>query len=340
MVEQGETENLKFICYYHLIISTMSTSLISLDTFFVTDSDRRKSVIELEKIKIYYEKSLLLESQIKESNVILDTEKFEDRMQINYEINNIINEFWGYNEIKKYYEHNQKVKERMKLENGNKPKSKNDIYNNDVIDESISNLAIYNSLDFSNINSDEILSNSNINDTTAENEKVEIISNDNERKTIKTEEFFKRSKKYNKNDSFLLDNKKNKVKNVDLLSHNSKSNLLNDKSSHDKGNKKILQNKTLKIKNKLNKSESLTLTESLRELKHRNSSNNINRSIHHKSSISKNNYIKEYKPEKQTISSKPKVRVLQPAIVPGYRPLSHHGELFKSTFIPLSNNNL
>ncbi|ORX43628.1 hypothetical protein BCR36DRAFT_142112 [Piromyces finnis] len=304
MVEKGETKNLRFICYYHLIVSTMPTSLISLDTFFVTDSDRRKSVIELEKLKNYYEKSLLLESQIKESDFILNTEEFEDRMQINYEINNIINEFWGYNEIKKYYENNKKLKEKIKLE---KRKQQT---NDKILSENESNLTIFNNLNFSNI--DNPLNNYNLNENVIESKNIEeiIINND-----IGNENVL---------------NDLNKIKNDDILKCKKKNNLL----TVEKIDNKLKYNKSKKNKIINNKNDSFTLTESIKEFHQRN------KNIHNKLVVPKENYNKENNSGKQSKTKKSKEKTLKSTIIPAFRPLSHHGDLFKSTFIaPLPRNN-
>jgi len=291
MVEQGETENLKFLCYYHLIISTLSTSLISLDSFFVTDSDRRKSVIELEKIKNYYEKSLLIESQIKESNVIINTKKFKDRMKINYEFNNIINEFWGYNEIKKFYEHNKVIKNRMK-------KDINLQLNNDYcgeenfIDKESSDLEISNSLEFIKIDDDSLSYECNFDERFNIENSDQYLKKDNHSNS----EYYKVNSVSNSSagNITLNSSKKNKNKDKKYMTQSSTISLQSDKIL--KSNKKTINNKSsgkTKLKTKNNKKGTNSFdSNSMNELSSKNNTKNKN-VLDQKHNEIKNNYIKQ-----------------------------------------------
>jgi len=345
MVEQNETENLKFLCYYHIIISTMSTSLISLDSFFVTDSDRRKSVIELEKIKNYYEKSLLLENQIKGSNVIIDTKKFEDRMKINYEFNNIINEFWGYNEIKKYYEHNQLIKDKIKHDMYLQQRSNSEYYDNyeeNFMDKSLSDLAVYNSLEFININNDE-LSNDNNFDEQFNNENSKYYLNENNNNNNKYFKLNPISNNYTKN---ILSNSSKKNKHIEKK-HLTRSNnsLLNDKiSKPNKNDKKNINNKSpvkTKLKTKSSKKQASIFDHNIiNDLSKKyiiNKTNNFNK----KHIEISNNHINQ---EKKATSSKFKIKNLNSTTTNSsifeYRPLNNcTHNLFKKSTNSLSSVN-
>ncbi|ORY47139.1 hypothetical protein LY90DRAFT_671228 [Neocallimastix californiae] len=289
MIEKGETENLKFLCYYHLIISIMSTSLISLDTFFVTDSDRRKSVNELEKFKNYYEKSLILENEMKESTAVIDPEKFEERININYQFNIIINEFWGYNEIKKYYDHNKEINE--KTSDIKYYQSKNNFFDSedsiseiainnnkvsDIIDcTEIDNINIQNNdiIEEIKLNNDEIINDEldndeNLNDTRCSDSKIDEINNIFQKnKSSFTNNFELKKCKQKINDNENLNNlyyKNSLIKNAssnktseNLYNKNFRKSISNNPKVMYSNNKLIKNNssKETKYESQLNKSQ-------------------------------------------------------------------------------------
>lgn len=286
MAENGEIENLRFLCYYHLIISSLSSSLISFDSFFVTDSDRRKSVIELEKIKNYYEKSLLLENSMKQSTAVIDTKTFEERMNINYQFNYIINEFWGYNEIKKYYDHNKELCKKIVNEKYKQP-------NNNIFDiyeeESLSDLDIYNNLKFDDINDVNDKDNKEFDNNKISNKEImndELNYNDNVNNDIKIVDM-KNKKNYNiihkiNNDIDLKTSKKKIKENKD-----SNKNIIINKD-HKKSHKKNLK---MNHKNNMN------------DYKNYNNANNIRCNY----KINRNNL------DIQSIN-KPKIKILNATI--------------------------
>ena len=297
MAEKGEIENLKFLCYYHLIISSTSTSLISLDSFFVTDSDRRKSVIELEKIKNYYKKSLLLENEIKKSTVIIDAEKFEERMNINYQFNIIINEFWGYNEIIKFSDFNNEINEKKSFFKHHQSEKK-DFNSNKVDSATFNDIEInnygYKKKDKINIKNNYITEIKKINNDKIINNKCHNDMSKNILKRMRS--------KNNEIDDIIHKYKSSSVKNSELKESNKKikenkflNNSYSKNLSYNK-NSNILHNKNLKNSSKI---ESNAIFDD-------NIINNNVKLMNTNNKFNKNKFIKNLKSENRFINKEKK----------------------------------